>query len=415
MHKVFWMVLGLCLVGAVAGSVLIHADGPQASPAPTASVVPTATATPAPTPKPEYETPGVVQGNMPVFYQQLKDKLTYPLSWTTGKYPNFDQWKTLARNKVLDKIIQTSENTPFNAKVINEQDMGTYIARKIVFNITAESRVQALMLVPKGKGPFPAALLLHDHGSKFDIGKEKLIQPWGDDAKLKSAKAWSEKYFSGRFVGNEMVARGYVVLATDALGWGDRGGMTYDSQQALESNLLNLGTSMAGLMAYEDMRTADFLSSFPEVDKKRVAAVGFSMGSFRAWQVAALSDKISAGVAVCWMATTKGIMVPGNNTLRGQSSYWMIHPGLVNYLDFPDMASIAAPKPMLFYNGDQDTLFPVDSVKEAYGKMKQVWDSQKAGDKLETKIWPGLGHVFVKDEQEAAFNWLDKWMKPGKN
>jgi predicted esterase len=80
-------------------------------------------------------------------------------------------------------------------------------------------------------------------------------------------------------------------------------------------------------------------------------------------------------------------------------------------MDYPDVASIAAPKPMLFYNGGLDKLFPTDSVNEAYRKMRQVWDSQKAGDKLETKIWPNLGHVFNEEEQEEAFKWLDKWMK----
>jgi dienelactone hydrolase len=359
-----------------------------------------------------YQTLGVDGNNLPIFYQQLKDKLTFPLSWNSGKYTNFNNWRKTARNKVLEGTLPFSDNTSFIPQVIDEQDQGSYIARKVVFNITAESRVLALVLVPKGKGPFPAVLLLHDHGAMFDIGKEKMIAPWGDEAKSKSAKAWSDKYFSGRFVGNELATRGYVVLAVDALGWGDRGGIKYENQQALASNLLNMGTSLAGVMVHEDIRSADFLASLPEVDKSRVGVVGFSMGAYRAWQVAALSDSIKAGVAVCWMTTTKGVMVPGNNVLRGQSSFYMTNPGLVNYLDYPDVATIAAPKPMLFYNGDADSLFPVDSVKDAYGKMHQVWQSQKADDKLETKIWPALGHVFVKEEQEEAFQWLDRWLQP---
>jgi hypothetical protein len=38
-------------------------------------------------------------------------------------------------------------------------------------------------------------LLLHDHGSKFDIGKEKLVRPWHDDTRLASAQAWADTYF----------------------------------------------------------------------------------------------------------------------------------------------------------------------------------------------------------------------------
>jgi dienelactone hydrolase len=389
-------------LGLLTGVMLSHGDSIRPAPKASSSA------------EPDYQT-AALNGNLPVFYESMRDKLNFPLSWTSGNFKNFDEWRELARAKALEGVLPVvSDHTPFNSKVVAEEDRGTYLARKILFNLTAESRVLGLMLVPKGKGPFPAVLLLHDHGSKFDIGKEKMIKPWGDEAKLKSAQAWAERLLSGRFVGDELAARGYAVLAVDALGWGDRGLLTYEVQQALESNLLNLGSSLAGLMAFEDLRSAEFLASLPEVDPKRVGALGFSMGSFRAWQVAALTDTIKAGVAVCWMTTAKGVMVPGNNILRGQSSYWMTQPGLVRFLDFPDVASIAAPKPMLFYNGGQDALFSTDSVNAAYAKMKQVWQSQGAGEKLRTKLWPDLGHVFLKEQQDEAFDWLDQWLKAGK-
>ena len=104
-----------------------------------------------------------------------------------------------------------------------------------------------------------------------------------------------------------------------------------------------------------------------------IAAVGFSMGAFRAWQAAALSDAVTASVAVNWMATAEGLMVPGNNQLRGGSAWQMLHPGILHYLDYPDVASLAAPKPMLIYAGEKDTLFPLDSVNAAFGKMSKVF------------------------------------------
>ncbi len=298
-------------------------------------------------------------------------------------------------------------------KVISEIDRGSYVARKVVFNLTADSRVVGLMLVPKGKGPFPAALMLHDHGSKFDIGKEKLIEPWDNETRLASAQAWAKKYFSERFPGDALAQRGYVVLALDALGWGDRAALTFEAQQAVASNSFNLGSSLAGIMALEDARGADFLAAQPEVDKRKVAAIGFSMGAFRAWQVAALSDSITATIAVNWMATTEGLMVPGNNQLKGNSAWNMIHPGVLRYLDFPDVASLAAPKPTLFFAGEKDPLFPVDSVKASFQKMGNVWAAWKASDKFETHILPGT-HEFLKSTQETAYDWLDKQFARGK-
>ena len=57
-------------------------------------------------------------------------------------------------------------------------------------------------------------------------------------------------------------------------------------------------------MNYEDMYTTDFLATLPEVDSKRIGCMGFSMGAYRAWMLSALSDKVKAGAAVCWMVTT---------------------------------------------------------------------------------------------------------------
>ena len=41
------------------------------------------------------------------------------------------------------------------------------------------------------------------------------------------------RYYGGNFIGDELAQRGYVVLATDVLGWGDRVGNGKDAQQAL--------------------------------------------------------------------------------------------------------------------------------------------------------------------------------------
>jgi len=357
-----------------------------------------------------FEGPSVVDGNLPVFAEQLKAELDFPLSWANAR-GSFAAWKRRARAQVRELLWQPEDRTPYAVEVIDEQPRDGYRQRQLLFNVTRNSRVRATMLVPDGPGPFPAALLLHDHGSKFDIGKEKLIEPWYDETRRASAQAWSTRYFEGRFVGNELAARGYAVLAVDALGWGDRGGLTYDGQQALASNLFNLGSSLAGLLAYEDMRAAGLLATLPEVDDRRIAAVGFSMGSFRAWQVAALSSHIAATVAVCWMTGLKEMMVTGNNTLRGGSAFHMLHPGLNRYLDIPDVAGIAAPHPMLVFNGELDTLFPKAGVDVAYDKLRAVWASQRAGDRLTTKLWPGLGHIFNREMQDEAFAWLDRWVR----
>lgn len=357
-----------------------------------------------------YESPGV-QDKLPVFYRNLAARMEYPLSWLSGRHRNFARWREQARAEFFKSLQALPPAAPFEPEVIAEQDRGSYVARKVVFNVTADSRVLAFMLVPKSRGPHPAVLLLHDHGAKFDIGKEKVIEPWDVPAeKIESARKWVAQYYGGRFIGDELAKRGYVCFATDALNWSDRGGGGYEHQQALAANFLQFGASWAGWIAHEDVRAAEFLATRPEVDARRVGAMGLSLGGVRTWQVAALTDRIRAGVSVCWMATRKGLMVPGNNQTRGQSAFSFTHPGLADKLDYPDVASIACPKPMMFLCGRRDPLFPVDAIEEAFAKLRKVWESQRVGERLVTRLYDAP-HEFNLQMQQDAFAWLDEQLR----
>lgn len=251
----------------------------------------------------DWQRQGIVEGNLPASWQQLKAQMTYPDSWLSGHYRDFEQWRQQARTLLRQSLLTPASTLPFAPQTLMRENRGAYTAEKLAFNVTDDNRIAALMLTPNSPGPHPAIVLLHDHGSKFDIGKEKLIRPWNDAARLASAEAWADKFFSGRFIGDELAQRGYVVIAIDSPGWGDRGPMVYEQQQALASNYFNLGRSLAGEVAYEDLRTVDFLSTLKTVDSQRIGVVGFSMGGFRAWQLAALSDKVAATAVISWFGT----------------------------------------------------------------------------------------------------------------
>ncbi|WP_369267218.1 dienelactone hydrolase family protein [Streptomyces harbinensis] len=349
---------------------------------------------------------------LPAFHQRMKDELTFPLAWGTSPIRDFPRWREAARAEVEAALLQppTGEEIPFAPETLDERTTGGLRRRTVEFTLSRYGRARGLLLLPPGPGPFPAVLLLHDHGARFDIGKEKLIRPADGDPRLAPALEWADRYFGGRFVGDTLAARGYAVLAVDALGWSERGPLSYEDQQALAANFFNLGSSLAGLMAHEDLRAAAFLASLPETDSARTGALGFSMGGYRAWQLAALCPDLRAAVAVGWMTTLKEMMVPGNNTLRGQSAFHMLHPGLYRHLDIPDIASLAAPRPLLFQAGAEDDLFTPEGVARAHARMRAVWESQGAGDRLTTTVWPGHGHVFTPDMQDEAFTWLDIWL-----
>lgn len=357
-----------------------------------------------------------VTGNMPVFYQQMKQQLTYPLAWGKAEEKDFAKWKAQARH-VLAECMQNLQPAPkaYAMEVTDREQRDGYEARKIRFNLSEWSRVPAYLLVPEGKGPFPAIVLLHDHGAHFSIGKEKMVRPFHVAPEvMEDADQWASQCYDGQYVGDYLARHGYVVLAVDALFWGERGrkeGTSYDAQQALASNFLQMGASWGAFINVDDMRSAEFLASLPFVDKKRVGSLGFSMGAYRSWMLAALTDVVRASASICWMNTTEHLMTLTNNQNKGGSAYAMLIPALRRYLDYPHVASIACPKPTLFFNGTRDKLFPIEGVRDAYREMEAVWKSQGASDHLVTKLWDEK-HFFNKEMQKETLEFFDRWLKP---
>lgn len=357
-----------------------------------------------------------VTGNMPVFYQQMKQQLTYPLAWGKAEEKDFAKWKAQARH-VLAECMQNLQPAPkaYAMEVTDREQRDGYEARKIRFNLSEWSRVPAYLLVPEGEGPFPAIVLLHDHGAHFSIGKEKMVRPFHVAPEvMEDADQWASQCYDGQYVGDYLARHGYVVLAVDALFWGERGrkeGTSYDAQQALASNFLQMGASWGAFINVDDMRSAEFLASLPFVDKERVGSLGFSMGAYRSWMLAALTDVVRASASICWMNTTEHLMTLTNNQNKGGSAYAMLIPALRRYLDYPHVASIACPKPTLFFNGTQDKLFPIEGVRDAYREMEAVWKSQGASDHLVAKLWDEK-HFFNKEMQKETLEFFDRWLKP---
>ena len=357
-----------------------------------------------------------VTANMPVFYRQMKQQLTYPLAWGKAKEKDFAKWKAQARH-VLAECMQNIQPAPkaYAMEVTDREQREGYEACKIRFNLSEWSRVPAYLLVPEGKGPFPAIVLLHDHGAHFSIGKEKMVRPFHVAPEvMEDADKWAKQCYDGQYVGDYLARHGYVVLTVDALFWGERGrkeGASYEAQQALASNFLQMGASWGAFINVDDMRSAEFLASLPFVDKERVGSLGFSMGAYRSWMLAAMTDVVRASASVCWMNTTEHLMTLTNNQNKGGSAYAMLIPGLRRYLDYPHVASLACPKPTLFFNGTRDKLFPVEGVKDAYQEMEIVWKSQGASDRLVTKLWDEK-HFFSKEMQKETLEFFDRWLKP---
>ena len=366
------------------------------------------------------------QGEIPTYVETLKKELTYPMAWGNSPIKNFKKWKKAARGKVFECMMTPPKAAAaWDMEVLGEEQRDGYKAQKIAFNINAYSRITAYLLIPDGKGPFPTVNALHDHGAHLFIGKEKMIRPFftpeEQDAPAKQAlcqeilddaDAWARQLYDNQYVGDYLAKHGYVVFAADAPMWGERGrkeGVDRNKYDLIAGNMMMLGRDLSAFMTYDDISSTEFLASLPMVDAKRIGCVGCSMGAYRSWMLSALSDRIRVGASICWMITTDAQLTRRFGR-KENGGFANCIPGLRQYLDYPHIASLACPKPMLFINGTKDKLFPVPGVKDAFAEMRKVWKSQGVDNLLDTELWE-IPHSCGLKAQEKMLDFLDKNLK----
>lgn len=366
------------------------------------------------------------QGEIPTYVETLKKELTYPMAWGNSPIKNFKKWKKAARAKVFECMMTPPKAAAaWNMEVLGEEQRDGYKAQKIAFNINAYSRITAYLLIPDGKGPFPTVNALHDHGAHLFIGKEKMIRPFFTPEEqdsptkqvlcqeiLDDADAWARQLYDNQYVGDYLAKHGYVVFSADAPMWGERGrkeGVDRNKYDLIAGNMMMLGRDLSAFMTYDDIASTEFLASLPMVDAKRIGCVGCSMGAYRSWMLSALSDRIKAGASICWMITTDAQLTRRFGR-KENGGFANCIPGLRQYLDYPHIASLACPKPMLFINGTKDKLFPVPGVKDAFAEMHKVWKSQGADNLLDTELWE-IPHSCGLKAQEKILEFLDRNLK----
>ena len=349
--------------------------------------------------------------DLPTYVEQLKTELTYPMAWGNSKTHNFSKWKRQAKAKVLECMMASPRQADsYSMNIISQEQREGYKAMKIEFNVNAYSRIRAYILVPEGDGPFPAINLLHDHGGHLFIGKEKMIRPIDENAEVTDdARMWSERLYDGQYMGDYLASKGYVVFSADAPMWGERGreeGVDRSKYDIIAGNMMMLGRDLSAFMTYDDISGTHFLSTLPYVDSSRIGCTGCSMGGYRAWMLSALSDDIKVGASICWMTTTM-VQMSVKDKKKEYGGFANCIPGLRQYLDYPHIASLACPKPMLFINGTQDHLFPVDGTREAFSIMQETWKSQNAADKISTELWD-IPHSCGKSVQQRVLEFFQQ-------
>jgi hypothetical protein len=64
-------------------------------------------------------------------------------------------------------------------------------------------------------------------------------------------------------------------------------------------------------------------------------------------------------------------------------------PGILNWAENYDIASLIAPRPLFSEGGDQDPIFPVNATRESFARVQKVYEMLGAGARVQQEIFHG--------------------------
>jgi len=321
-----------------------------------------------------------------------------------------------------------TDESPAEVKIEREWQKDGLIGQEISWSVGFGPRTHAYVFQPAdATKPLPGIVALHDHsGFKF-YGKEKIAD--GPEEMSLLLNEFRKVPYGGRAYVNALAQEGFVVLVHDVFLWGSRGfpletmieTMDHKTAAIVEaqsdeieryntathyhedrvSKYCNiLGTSMAGVVAYEDRVALNYLLSRPEVDTKKVACIGLSGGGNRAALLLATHNSIQAAVIIGLMTTYSGLLD------HNMSHTWMLFPfGWARHGDWPDIAACRAPMPLLVQYDLQDYLFTETGMKDAHARLQGHYAIVGKPDAYTGQFYPGT-HKFDLEMQSTAFDWL---------
>lgn len=290
--------------------------------------------------------------------------------------------------------------SPPRARVVCREIRPGYTLEKVTLDNGVDSQVSALLLLPVGrKGPFPAILWLHS--STPD--KTQVIIP--------NTNGGAES------LGETFVRAGYAVLAPDSYWHGDRA-RTGPSGQAEsgrneEDDLFKwnlwFGRTLWGMFVRDDQVALDYLCGRREVDASRIGATGMSMGSTRAWWLAAVDERVAAVVAVACLTRYQNLIAHGE--LRQHGTYYFVN-GILKHFDTEGVLALIAPRPLLCLTGELDAGSPADGIRAIEKAVGATYQAIGAGDHFRNILYPETGHAFTPKMRAEMLAWFQRWLRP---
>ncbi len=301
-------------------------------------------------------------------------------------------WETrrrhiLANMELVMGPLPCEDKPPLENRVIEESRLDGYTRKKITYQARRGDPVPAYLMIPEASGRRPAVLALHPTG---ELGK-------GIPAGLGGR--------ANRNYAEELARRGYVVLAPDYVYMGDPQHDPYE-----------LGYSSGTMKGiYNHIRGVDLLVSLPQVDPKRIGAIGHSLGGHNSLFAAVFDRRIQAVVTSCGFnafSKYKGGDLTGWSSDKYMPRIAAVYekdPGKMPF-DFPEILGAIAPRALFISAPLGDDNFEVSGVRDCVKAAQPVYEKVFGFSDRLLAVHPDCGHDFPPEIRRQAYEFLDRWL-----
>jgi hypothetical protein len=293
---------------------------------------------------------------------------------------------------VMGKLPGVERKVPLAIKVEKEDDMGSYVRRKITYQSERGSRVPAYLCVPKAAlangAKVAAVLCLHPTDDVVGAG---VVVGLGGKANRQYAA--------------ELAERGFVTLSP-----------AYPHLADYKPDLVALGYASGTMKAvWDNVRALDLIDSLPYVRGGAYGVIGHSLGGHNAVYTAVFDDRLKVIISSCGLDSYL-------DYYDGQPAVWQFGKGwcqprymprLAEYagrlaeipFDFHEMIGALAPRRVLISASLGDANFHWQSVDQVTAAARPVFALLGAPDALQV-IHPEGPHDFPDAAREQAYRLL---------
>ena len=230
----------------------------------------------------------------------------------------------------LDDLLKMK--IPLAPRLLASEERPGYIFQEIELNSTPTRRIKAVVTLPRpGIPPYPAVVCIHGHGGSRYVVYDKTNVYKGFAAALAES--------------------GYATIAVDV-----------GQHEVYES-----GRTLMGERLWDVRRAVDYLESIPEVDRKAIGCAGLSLGGEMAMWLAAMDERIAACVS-------SGFLTVMDQMEHDHCMCWKFD-GLRELVDFADIYSLIAPRPLQCQNGlaEAPFMFVVPLARRAMKEVRLIY------------------------------------------